>query len=46
MGLTLETRNVTSEGLEEVHYGGEGPHWAVVPIKEKIIIIIIIIIRV
>ena len=23
------------KGLEEVHYGGEGPHWAVVPMKKK-----------
>ena len=22
-------------GLEEVHYGGEGPHWAEVPVKKK-----------
>ena len=29
--------------MEEVHYGGEGPHWAVVPMKKIIIIIIIII---
>ena len=21
--------------MEEVHYGDEGPHWAVVPMKEK-----------
>ena len=21
--------------MEEVHYGGEGPHWAVVPTKKK-----------
>ena len=21
--------------MEEVHYGGEGPHWAVVPMKKK-----------
>ena len=23
------------KGLEEVHYGGEGPHWPVVPTKKK-----------
>ena len=22
-------------GVEEVHYGGEGPHWDVVPMKKK-----------
>ena len=22
--------------MEEVHYGGEGPHWAVVPMKKEI----------
>ena len=21
--------------MEEIHYGGEGPHWAVVPKKKK-----------
>ena len=21
--------------MEEIHYGGEGPHWAVVPMKKK-----------
>ena len=21
--------------MEEVHYGGEGPHWAIVPMKNK-----------
>ena len=23
------------EELDEVHYGGESPHWAVVPMKKK-----------
>ena len=23
------------KGLEKVHYGGEGPHWAVVPMKKN-----------
>ena len=26
--------------MEEVHYGGEGPHWAVVLVKKKICILI------
>ena len=24
-----------SRDMEHVHYGGEGPHWAVVPMKKK-----------
>jgi hypothetical protein len=28
-------RSKNQSGLGSVHYGGEGPHWAVVPSKKK-----------
>ena len=33
--LELEGAVKGQRDMEDVHYGGEGPHWAVVPMKKK-----------